>query len=451
MHAAELFQRFREKVIAAPDVYLKDYQIVKEQVRDSTAWYKGEPVKFLYQPMFFDSGDIQRFRALTQTLTGILRKVIDEYIRNPKFRRLFDFPPLMEELILVDPGYDLYFPMARFDIFYPYSDGFKFCELNADGSSSMNEARELHRILGGSKALTGIKDQFSLYDFELFDTWIDCVIENYKQYNGGVDDRPTIAIMDFEGEGIISEFKVFRERFVRRGYETVICDPRELKYRNGRLYIGDTPIKLIYRRATTVRLVDEAEHIEDFLKAYRDGAVCVVGGLVSQVIHNKRIFAVLHQVDKLPFLDPSEVEFIKRHIPYTALIDQSDVRILSEVVANKDQWVLKPLDQFAGHGVHIGRDYSQDKWEELVSKAACQPYLVQELCHIPQLPMLTIEGNRLFFEPYNYLIGLFVYNEKFSGIYTRAGRKSVIASIAESFTLPNFILKEKNSSKEKTS
>lgn len=36
-----------------------------------------------------------------------------------------------------------------------------------------------------------------------------------------------------------------------------------------------------------MRLVEEAGQIGDFLTAYREGAVCVVGGLVSQLVHNK--------------------------------------------------------------------------------------------------------------------------------------------------------------------
>jgi hypothetical protein len=440
LNAADFFKCFEENVKSEPDKYFHDYLNVKEKVKDSSAYYEGKPVEFLYQPMFFTADDIERFKSLTSTLTGILKKVVSSYLKSPQLRKEFGFSPLMEELILVDPGYSIKFPMARYDIFYHYDNNYKFCELNADGSSSMNESRVLHDILYNSHALDGIKDSYRVYDFELFDSWIDSILANYREFNGGRDGSPNIAIMDFEGDGIISEFEVFQKRFVQRGYHTVICDPRELKYIKGKLYFKNNRIDLIYRRATTSRLVDKADDIQDFIRAYKDGAVCVVGGLVSQIIHSKKLFAVLHNDGMIPGLDNKEKEFIKMHVPWTAVFDPDDKNMVNRLKSNRDKLVLKPFDKYAAHGVYIGKDYNSGEWESLIANSSREPYLVQELCDISNINMLTLENKKPVFEKYNYIIGLFMYNHQFRGFYTRAGRKNVIASIAESFTLPNFIV-----------
>lgn len=440
MHAAEFFDTFKKNIMSDPSFYYKDYLNVKQKVDNSSAIYKGKPVKFLYQPMFFTPEDINRFENLTSSLTNILNTIIDEYLKNPDFRKEFGFPPLMEELVMVDQGYSIKFPMARYDIFYHYNNSFKFCELNADGSSSMNESRVLHEIIYNSNALNKIRDRYNVFDFELFDSWIDAVISNYIEFNSGKNDNPNIAIMDFEGEGIVSEFEVFKKRFEQRGYHTVICDPRELKYANGRLYLNNNRIDLIYRRATTARLIDEAESIQDFIKAYKDRAVCVVGGLVSQIIHNKKLFAILHSESIQPLLDIKEREFIRNHIPWTVVLNPDNMELMDKLISNKDQLVLKPFDSFAAHGVYIGKDYTFKEWKKLIEQAIKQPYLVQELCNIPSMDMLTVEEGNIYFEKYNYIIGLFMYNQQFKGLYTRAGRKNVIASIVESFSLPNFII-----------
>ena len=49
----------------------------------------------------------------------------------------------------------------------------------------------------------------------------------------------------------------------------------------------------------------------------------------------------------------------------------------------------------------------------------------------------------MYFENYNYMTGLFLYNEKLSGIYTRVGRENVIGSLVESFTLPSFLTEKR--------
>lgn len=440
MKANRYFQEFQQIIKEAPRRYYRDYLLAKDKVDNSTAIYKGEPVKFLYQALFLTREDLEELKYLSSTLIRILKKVIQEYRQNPAFRRYFGFPALMEELILVDPGYEIEFPMARFDLFYPFNKNSKFCELNADGSSAMNEVRVLQRVIKESAALAEIGEKDKFRGFELFHSWIDAIIENYKEFNQGIEDKPNIAIMDFEGEGTIYEFKEFQKRFSQRGYRTVICDPRELKYSGGRLFYGDLEIDLIYRRATTVRLIEEADKIRDFIQAYREGAVCVVGGLVSQVIHNKIIFAILHDEEKIPFLDGEEIEFIKRHIPFTRVFDYYNRDLLQEVIADKDHLLLKPFDKAASHGVYIGRDYSEEEWKELLKKAACEDYLVQEFIDIPCLEMASVDDETLHFEKFGYLIGLFLYNQQLAGLYTRAGRRNIIGSIAECFTVPNFIV-----------
>ena len=117
--ALDLFKAFEQQVMADPKAFYQDYLTVKNHVENSTAIYMGKPVDFIYQPMFFSQDDIARFQQLTDTLTGILRKVIAQYRKSPDFRRLFGFSPLAEELILLDPGYRYSFPVARFDVFTP--------------------------------------------------------------------------------------------------------------------------------------------------------------------------------------------------------------------------------------------------------------------------------------------------------------------------------------------
>ncbi len=438
LKAEDFFKEFQKRIEADPQRYYQDYLKVKERVNNSSAIYKGKPVDFLYQPFFLMEKDIKRLEDLTGTLSGILKKVIREYRCNPDFRSYFPFPSLMEKLILQDPGYKNEFPMARFDFFYTFRGEGKFCELNADGSSAMNEARVFQKVIRNSEALTGLE----VRDFELFYSWLEALIENYKEFNDGIDDKPNIAIVDFKGEGTVYEFKEFQQRFNERGYKTIICDPGELEYRDGKLYYHDLEIKLVYRRATTIRMTEKADKIEDFIRAYQEGAVCVVGGFVSQIIHNKIIFAILHDEGKVPFLSREERLFIKKHIPYTAVFSYSDQKMVSELVNRKDKYVLKPFDKAASHGVYIGRDYTDKEWQELIDEIKGDNYLMQEFIQIPQLKMATVDRGEIYFEDYGYLIGIFMYNQVLSGLYTRVSRENIIGAIVECFTVPDFVVTE---------
>jgi len=443
LHADELFRLFRDSVLADPEFYKNDYSAVQVEINNSPAQYLGEPVEFLYQPMFFTNKDIKTFENISANLADILKKTISEYRKNSDFRRSFGYPPIMEELALCDPGYGLDFPIARFDFFYKGDNNYKFCELNSDGTSSMHESMALHQIMSKSNALRAFNDTFSFYDFEIIDSWINCLLENYTKFSGKKYSTsfPNIAIMDFEGDGITSEFSEFKSRLTALGCQTIICDPRELRYTGGKLFYNDFRIDLIYRRAVTARLIEEAAHITDFLNAYKDGNVCVVGGLVSQIVHNKILFSILHDQSLTNFLSSDDKAFITAHIPYTALLSDSSGDAKEYAMQNKDGCLLKPCDLYAAKGVFVGKDTSYDEWSRLVEEKSRQNYIVQEFFAPPKLDLLVIEGNSARFEPFNVMLGLFMYNQKFRGIYTRVGRKNIIASVAESFSLANFIVK----------
>lgn len=445
------FKKYPQLFADSSSDYIEDYYDIKDKVRESSAWYHGEPVEFLYQPMLFSKKDIIGFKEIAGALTTILNKTIDEYLTNPDFRKHFQYPELMENLIMVDPGYSCKFPMTRFDIFYHKNNNIKFCELNADGSSGMNESRVLTNLFQDSEVIKDLQQKYEIDTFELFDSWINTVIRNYEEYreNNNVDKPfpPNIAIVDLEGEGVDSEFRVFKRKFENRGYQTVICDPRSMKYIEGKLYYNNMRIDLIYRRVTTSRFVDEAVDAADFISAYKHGDVCVVGGFVSQIIHNKILFSILHDKDKTDYLNEKERNFIKNHIPYTFLLNKADSGQLKEVINNKNSWLLKPCDRFAGQGVYIGRDYSQKEWKKIIDKAKGKDYLIQEFCSVPHKKMLTIEDKKkdgdFYFENYNFILGIYLYNQQFKGIYTRVGRENIIGSIVECYTLPNFIINER--------
>ncbi|PRX27969.1 ATP-grasp domain-containing protein [Orenia metallireducens] len=434
-----IYKRYQEILSANPNKYYEDYQQLYKKMEDSPAYYHGQVIPFLYQPLFFSDEELKIFKELTSQLTDILNKVIAKYLSDGQFRSYFSFSKELEELILADPGYSCPFPMTRFDIFYYGGRNFKFCELNTDGSSGAVKTNTLEKFFLSTKAIDKLKRDYQIAYAELIESWIDNLLENYRQFNPN-HDKPNIAIMDFEGYGMVKEFECFRDAIKERGYQVEIIDPRELDYRDNKLYSGDFRVDLIYRRAVTLDLIGHYDEIEDFVAAYLDGNICVVGGLRSQIIHNKIIFALLQDSDKVDFLSKEEQEFIKQHIPYTRIFNPTDDQLFNYVKENRESLVLKPMDLYGADGVAIGRDLSQAEWEARLDKIEGKSYLVQEFCLVPEKELAVFGQGKLSFEPFKYTLGLFLYNQDFKGIYTRAGKDNVIASATGCVTLPNLII-----------
>ncbi|NCB94490.1 MAG: hypothetical protein EOM40_18335 [Clostridia bacterium] len=121
---------------------------IKEYLDDSTAAYNGLVVHTLHIPKVFTEKEIEYFRWIVKTTYSIVTKVTQEYLDNPAYRKYFPFDKELEELILVPNLYDSLLPIARFDIFFNEKDwSFKFCEINTDGTSAMNEDYVLNQAL----------------------------------------------------------------------------------------------------------------------------------------------------------------------------------------------------------------------------------------------------------------------------------------------------------------
>lgn len=440
MDAEDLLSRFREEVESRPDEFLEDYPKVKQKVEDSSARYLGDPIDFLYQPMFFSSEDLAWIKGILNQLTGILNKTVKKFRSDESFRQVFPFSKRTEELILVDPGYENHFPMARFDIFYDYDEGLKFCEFNTDGSAGMNEARVLQNAIYQSRALEFLPDDCEVDFYTPMENWIDTIVDVYQEFTGAEEDPETVAIVDFKGEGINSEFQEYKRRFESRGYQTLIKDPRELDYDGENLLAGSCRIDLVYRRATTHKIIERYDEVEPFLEAYKDGNVCVVGGFTSQVVHNKSLFAILQEEAYTDFLTEEEKEFVEEYFPLSRMFHDGDISLKDKLIEEKDRFLLKPFDKFAGHGVYVGEDFKPEEWAKKVDEAQGENYIAQEFCDVPEKEFLYVGDGEIRFEKFGYLIGLFLYKQKINGLYTRVGRENVIASLVECFTLPNFVV-----------
>lgn len=439
MKRIDMEAKFIEHVFAHPKEALEDYRTLKEGVENSKAIYKGKPIPFLYMPRFLDAHDVKTFRYAVDGMMTICQKVIKLYKSTPEVRKLFGFDARLEALILKENPYSTYVPMARFDIFYYEPGVFKFCELNTDGTSAMNEDRELAAVFAKGSLLDQVSKDIELNSFDLFDTWVHEVKSIYLE-SKGKKTKPMVAIVDFFDKASSIEFEVFKERFLLNGMDCVIADARDLTYSDG-LYFKQQKIDIVYRRLVTKDMMDRIDQIPAFEKACLDDQTLVIGNIQSQVVHTKKFFQLLHDDRLREHLTSEDLKFIDAYVPVTESIKQVQYR-LEQFVKDKNQWLIKPLDYYASIGVYAGQDYTEDEWRQLLMTHQDLPYLIQSYCNPPVFENIDCVNGILVKESYKHITGLFVYNGKFYGVYSRAGRRPIISGLHDVFTLPSLYCQE---------
>ncbi|MCL2388469.1 MAG: hypothetical protein FWC89_13120 [Defluviitaleaceae bacterium] len=428
-YTAIVRERFEENI--------KSGNAAVKYMESSTAVYRGQPVACLYMPKIFSWQAWEFLQKATLDICGILDKVMSRYLNDAEYRKLFPFPASLEELILSEAGYSRLLPIARLDIFFNEEDfSFQFCEFNADGASAMNEDREINNAIRTSDAFWEMSKEHELKTFEFFDSWVREFADIYADYSPNAPTKPRIVITDFMENSTPNEFIEFKKAFQKAGYDTDICEIRDLQYSDGVLKTPDgKKIDAIYRRAVTCDIMEREAQVKPFLQAARDNAVCIIGHFRTQIIHNKAVFKILRMPETLAFLTEDEHAYVLRHIPETLPLEDGAFD-LADVLENKQNWIIKPEDLYGSRGVFAGVDMSPADWATTVAESTNKSYLLQRYC--PQYKSINLDFNdnpHPNFQEFNNLTGLFTYNGKLQGIYSRAGLMGTISPFTRGLTL----------------
>lgn len=420
-------------------------KILQHYIKTYTARYHGYYVHTLYMPKMFTEKMADYFNEISSVMYGILEKVIHEYQNNSEYRKLFGFEERLERLILRPNHYGCALPIARIDIFFNEDDfSFKFCEFNADGSSAMNEDKELNQAIKLTSTYNEFIKKYNVRTFELFNSWVKAFMDIYRTYDRAVE-NPYVAIVDFFNGDISREFTTFKKAFEDNGIECEICEITELRYEDGKLLSpAGRQINAIYRRAVTCDIMRNYDKVLPFIHAAENNDVCLIGDFKTQVIHNKIVFKVLHDDMTSAFLTDEEVQFIKEHIPYTASLTQEQVK-KHDVLNTKDKWVIKPEDSYASKGVYAGVEgMTDEEWEKEVMENIDNHYLLQEYCEPYATWNIDItHDENAKYKKYSNITGIYMYGGEMAGLYSRIAKNSIISTQYSEMSLPTIIVSEK--------
>ncbi len=421
-------QEYEEEIKRDPEQAAADGTAIKKYLDDSAVAYNGLVPYTLHIPKIYTRKEIDYFQWIVATTYRIVTKAIKEYLENPEYRKEFPFSKELEGLIRIPNLYDSLLPMARFDIFFREDNwDFTFCEINTDGTSAMLEDYVLNQSLALNHVHQKLLEKYPMKSFELFDRWVEKMLALYETYEKKVK-HPYIVIADYMQHCNIHEFQEFADSIQKAGCEAEICNILDMTYRDGVLYSAKGhPIDLIYRRAVTCDIMSHYEESQAFLQAVRDQNVCVMGAFCTQIPHHKWLFKVLREECSRQFLTDEEWKFVQEHFPYTNVLHEKYAEI-SQLLREKDRFIIKPMDSYASRGVFAGVDFTDQEWEKIVRENWNRDYIYQEYCAPYRSGNICYRDKDPRFLPYTNMAGLYVYGGELAGIYSRLSTGGIISS-----------------------
>ncbi len=393
-----------------------------------------------YVPRFYDRRTYDTMKYTVETTHRILCKVIQHYLDDPDYRTIFSYDERLAELILLPRGYDALLPFARFDVFLDENDlTLGFCEFNGDGSSGMNENREITNSLRDVPALREFAQRHQVQECELFEAWVEEFGRIYGTFVNRVE-HPRFAVCDYLHNGVVDEFHLFAKLFEKHGTPCTVCDVRDLRFDGEVLRDAEGQrVDAIWRRAVTNDVLEYWNESQDLIEAVRAQKVALIGSFAGHIVHDKQIFEALYHPKTRAFLTQEEIDFVERTVPQTRFLDERDVD-LADIRASKDAWIVKPTDAYGAADVFAGCACSQEEWDGIIDRfangAAGAPFLVQRyitpfrtLILPPDLDIADQADDEVPREGalYNNLEGLYCYNGRFQGVFSRMGPYATIS------------------------
>jgi uncharacterized circularly permuted ATP-grasp superfamily protein len=375
------------------------------------------------RPHILSRTQYETIKRAAETLAGALEKIAHAALTDNALLACLGLTSVEEEAARIEPGYSLLCVNSRLDS-YVNTDGFQFLEYNAETPAGVGDQMQLEKILFRLPALKQFLADNSHWLPQPHRALLTSLLRGYREW-GGEEDKPQIAIVDWNGVPTSSEFRILQNYFVAEGYPAVIADPHDLEYNGDYLCVDGFRIDIVYKRVVIHEFLSEFGLDHPLVHAYRHGRVCMANSFRTKLAHKKSAFAILSDPAYQYLFDSSELEEIQRHIPWTRRVKPSrtgfhgaEVDLETLILNEREQFVLKPNDDYGGHGVFLGWETDKQQWQQAVRAALQKPYIVQERVRL-QKTTIPAHADRVYLDELFIDFNPFLFHNEVEGALIR--------------------------------
>ena len=329
-------------------------------------WIDGEP-RFRLDPAVLTKVELDLLYRCAEDVAAVYHELT---------LHVADDPSLLSEFFALSPAQTTmwlasqpaWHGIARADVFLT-DEGPCIAELNCDTPTGEAEAVILGREHGGADPNRHLEKRFLAMVDRLAES--ELVTPPKKKTYAIV--YPTEVTED------LSLVRLYRSWIEARGDRVVLGSPYNLGFDGARLTLFDEPIDVVLRHYKTDwwgeraavwthdRIADAAPlagPLAAIFEALAAGAACVVNPFGAVLPQNKRSMAFMWE--HLHRFSPSAQVAIEKHVPYTARLENLHD---AELLARKDDWVIKSDYGAEGDEVVIGRATSEREWKRVLATA----------------------------------------------------------------------------------
>jgi uncharacterized circularly permuted ATP-grasp superfamily protein len=403
------------------------------------------------RPFFLDAADEPRVARVAEALWTLGERVAEVAMSSPQILRQLALSDDEIRLARIEPGYKTTSTAARADAFI-LPDSLQFAEYNGESPAGAGYSQGLAELFSEEALMQRFRERFDARAYRPIEALLDALLESYAEW-GGTASPPAMAIVDWREVPTYSEFEILRDAFIALGVPTVVCDPRDLEFRGGALYASGQRIDLVYRRVLINDILAREDDCRPLLRAYEARAACVANSLRCKIPHKKAFFAVLTDERHGALFSAGERELIRRHIPWTAIVEDGpvvrggkSVGLLEHLRANREQFVVKPNDEYGGTGVTLGWETSDADWDAALQRAVAERdrgWVAQERINVRREIFPVCDNGGVAMRDMLVDFAPYVFRGKLAGFLTRLSATGLANVTSGGGQVPAFVVRER--------
>lgn len=356
--------------------------------------YFGErPLCVVLRPHFYLEDDWIFIKSQLDTVLSAFLRVHEACLADANLRAQLRMDEYEEQLLPYDKTQVPPWTSSRLDTFYvAETRTLKCVEYNAETPAGMGYADTLSEVFHQLEPFKRFQQKYHVRFIPSLARLTDALLDGYRAWGG--HDQPQIGILDWQEVPTLNEHEITREFFVRQGLKAVLADPRGLTYEGGQLKTEDGfRIDMIYKRVLFSELVHRMGLDNPVLRAVRDGAVYITNSISAKILAKKASLAFLSDERNQHLFTKTQQAAIQSVIPWTRVVEERktdyqgrQIDLIPFLAENREQFVLKPNDEYGGSGVILGWESTYDAWSAVLQQALKMPYVVQERVPVVQRP-----------------------------------------------------------------
>ena len=384
-----------------PEINARLFERLLQAQRELGLLHDERPTCPFLRPHILSRSQYERVSRAAETLAAAFESLAQAALSDDALMSELELTEREKIMARFDPGYTRLCVTSRLDA-YLNGDDFHFLEYNAENPAGISDQMQIEKVLFD---LPHMKEFLARHA----EHWrprphhflLRALLDTYAAW-GGQEARPQIAIVDWDGVSTASEFEVLKEYFESEGCATTIADPRRLRFDGQALFAGEFRIDILYKRVVIHEFLEKYDETHPLARAYAEQKVCMANSFRTKLAHKKAGFAILSDPAYEHLFTPEQLSCIRQHIPWTrrvragsTLYNGEERDLLDVIRREKHRLVIKPNDDYGGHGVRIGWETDEREWEEAIRVALQTPFVVQERVPVRKVKLPMLSADRL--------------------------------------------------------